>query len=364
MYYGSTGADTRITKRMKKGIFNLIPNGDSCTILLFGYIGEGGDIRSADIVRELLEAEKLYTTIEIRINSPGGEVHTGIAILQRLAVVESRYPDLRRRDRGLDGAVVALCGRHIEASKYAKFMFHGASGGCWGNRREIEQYLEELDETDNTLCRMLSEKCGKTPEETGRPISMATTIGSRQEEALALGFIDGIYDADPVAVPENCSPEEVFAAFHNKYQNSLNPEEMFEKLKKMASFSDCVDEAAVLKRIDEMRAAAERVPELEKEKTDLQTEIDAYKEKEKAAHAKAIEDFLNEAIKVDEKFGEDARDGYRVMLEANFEKGKAVIDAMPKKRKALEDIDAGGGAPQMSPFEARLKEIKENNQKK
>ena len=52
------------------------------------------------------------------------------------------------------------------------------------------------------------------------------------------------------------------------------------------------------------------------------------------------------------------------MLEANFDAGKAVIDAMPKKRKAIEDIDAGGGGSKMSPFEARLKEIRENNQKK
>lgn len=349
---------------MKKGFFNLIPNGgDSCTILLFGYIGEGGDVRSADIVRELLEAEKQYRTIEIRINTPGGEVHTGVAIFNAL---RSSKADIRIYVDGIAasmGAVVALCGRHIEASKYARFMFHGASGGCWGNRREIEQYLEELDETDNTLCRMLSEKCGKTPEEIRAAYFDGHDHWFTAEEALALGFIDAIYDAEPVSVPENCSPEEAFAAFHNNYQHSINHEKMFEKLKKMASFSDCADEVAVLKRIDEMRAAAERVPGLEKEKADLQTEVDSYKEKEKAAHARAIEDFLDEAITVDEKFGEDAREGYRVMLEANFDTGKAVIDAMPKKRRAIEDINASGGAPKKSAFEARLEEIR-NNQKK
>lgn len=349
---------------MKKGFFNLIPNGgDSCTILLFGYIGEGGDVRSADIVRELLEAEKQYRTIEIRINTPGGEVHTGVAIFNAL---RSSKADIRIYVDGIAasmGAVVALCGRHIEASKYARFMFHGASGGCWGNRREIEQYLEELDETDNTLCRMLSEKCGKTPEEIRAAYFDGHDHWFTAEEALGLGFIDGIYDAEPVSVPENCSPEEAFAAFHNNYQHSINHEKMFEKLKKMASFSDCADEVAVLKRIDEMRAAAERVPGLEKEKSDLQTEVDSYKEKEKAAHARAIEDYLDEAITVDEKFGEDAREGYRVMLEANFDTGKAVIDAMPKKRRAIEDINADGGAPKKSAFEARLEEIR-NNQKK
>lgn len=139
---------------------------------------------------------------------------------------------------------------------------------------------------------------------------------------------------------------------------------MFEKLKKMASFSDCADEVAVLKRIDEMKAAADKVPGLEKEKTDLEALVDGYKQKEKAAAEKEIEDYLDQAIKVDEKFGEDAREGYRAMLNADPVKGKAVIDAMPKKRKAIEDVDTSGGAPKKGAFEARMEEINKNNQKK
>lgn len=350
---------------MKKGFFNLIPNGDSCTILLFGYIGESGDIRSADIVRELLEAEKLYRTIDIRINSPGGEVHTGIAIFNAL---RSSKAEIRIFVDGIAasmGAVVALCGRRVEASKYARFMFHGASGGCWGNRKEIEQYLEELDETDNTLCRMLSEKCGKTPEEIREAYFDGHDHWFTAEEALALGFIDAIYDAEPVAVPEDYSPEEMFAAFHDRYTNSINHEKMFEQLKKMASFADCVDVAAVLKRIDEIQAAANKVPGLEKEKADLEVVVNNYKQQEKDATATRNKAVLDQAIAVDGKFGEDARAGYLTMLEANFEQGKAVIDALPKKRLAVEDIDGGGegGAPKMGAFEARMEEIRNNHKK-
>lgn len=352
------------TQRMKKGFFNLIPNGDSCTILLFGLIGEYEEIRSSDIVRQLLEAEKLYKRIEIRINCPGGEVFTGIAIFNALRNLKTEVLIYVDGVAASMGAVLALCGHHVEASKYSKFMFHGASGGCWGNRKEIEKYLSQLEEIDNTLCRMLSDKCGKTEEEIREAYFDGQDHWFTAEEALALGFIDGIYDADPVTVPEDSSPEEIFAVFHNKYQYSLNQEEMFEKLKKMASFSDCADEVAVLKRIDEMKATADRVPGLEKEKTDLEALVDGYKQKETDAAAKAIEDYLDQAIKVDEKFGEDAREGYRAMLNADPVKGKAVIDAMPKKRKAIEDVDTGGGAPKKGAFEARMEEINKNNQKK
>ena len=353
----------------KTKFFNLIPDGDSCTLLLFGYIGEYEQIRSSDVVRELMEAEKQYKTINVRLNSHGGEVFTGMAIYNALRNTQVEIKIYVDGIAASMAAVLALCGRHVEASKYAKFMFHGASGGCWGNRKEIEKYLSQLEEIDNTLCKMLAEKCGKTEDELREAYFDGQDHWFTAEEALALGFIDGIYDADPVTVPENCSPEEAFAVFHNKYENSLNQEEMFEKLKKMASFANCADEAAVMTRIAEVTAAADKVPTLEKEKEalekerdDLQEKVDAHEKEKEEAHAQAIEDILDEAIEA-EKFGADAREGYHAMLTANFEKGKAVIDAMPKKRLAVEDIDKGDKTPKKGPMEARLEEIQNNSKK-
>jgi hypothetical protein len=265
------------------------------------------------------------------------------------------------------GAVLALSGPHVEASKYSKFMFHGASGGCWGNRKEIEQYLSQLEEIDNTLCKMLATKCGKTEDEMREAYFDGKDHWFTAEEAFALGFIDGIYDAEPVAIPENSSPEEMFALFHNKYENSLKKQgKMYDKLKKMASFSGCADEAAVLNRIDEIATAAAKVPVLEKERDDLQTAVDGYKQKETDARAKAIEDVLDVAIKVDGKFGEDSREGYRAMLDANFDEGKKVIDAMSKKRRAVEELKEGaqGAAGEKDPFAARMEEIRKDNSKK
>lgn len=353
----------------KTKFFNLIPDGDTCTILLFGYIGEYDQIRSADVTRELLEASKKYQTIIIRLNSPGGEVYTGIAIFNALRNTEVEVKIYVDGIAASMGSVLALCGRHVEMSKYAKLMLHGVSGGCYGNRKDLEKYLEMMDNLEATLCQMLSEKCGKSPEELRATYFDGQDHWLTAEEALALGFIDGIYDADPVTVPENCSPEEAFAVFNNKYENSLNQEEMFEKLKKMASFANCADEAAVMTRIAEVTAAADKVPTLEKEKEalekerdDLQEKVDAHEKEKKEAHAQAIEDILDEAIEA-EKFGADAREGYHAMLTANFEKGKAVIDGMPKKRLAVEDIDKGDKTPKKGPMEARLEEIQNNSKK-
>ena len=60
--------------------FNMIPGEKSCTIFLYGDIGNCYDVRSGDIVKELMEAEASYKRIDVRINSNGGDVYSGIAI--------------------------------------------------------------------------------------------------------------------------------------------------------------------------------------------------------------------------------------------------------------------------------------------
>lgn len=62
----------------------MIPGEDACCILLYGDIGEYSDVTAAAIVRELMEVEASGKRIDVRINSNGGDVYTGIAIFNAL----------------------------------------------------------------------------------------------------------------------------------------------------------------------------------------------------------------------------------------------------------------------------------------
>ncbi len=84
--------------------FNMIPGTDACCILLYGDIGEYDDnVRSGDIARELLEAEALTGKVDVRINSNGGEVYSGIAHFQCLEEQQGRHYHLRGRHRRQHG---------------------------------------------------------------------------------------------------------------------------------------------------------------------------------------------------------------------------------------------------------------------
>ncbi len=350
---------------MKKGFFNIIPSGDTCTILLFGYIGEYDEIKSSDIVSQLLEAVKTYRRIEVKINSPGGDVFTGIAIYNAIRnVLRDGKAEIVIFVDGVAasmGAVLALSGPRVEASKYAKFMIHGASGGCWGNRKEIEQYLDQMEEIDNTLCQMLAGKCGKTEDEIREAYFDGKDHWFSAQEMLDLGFIDGIYDAEPVAVPENSSPEQMFALFHNRYENSLKQNKMHNKLKNRQRFAACASDDDVLREIEKLETEASKVPGLEETNKTLKQENDAHKAEVQAARDAADEKLLNDSLQAG-KIGALDVPIYRAALQgAERESTLTTLKDLPAKRRVTDAIDdKGGKSDGLGAWDARMEEIRKN----
>ena len=205
--------------RMNKKFFNIIPSDSgSATVFLYGDIGfpYGDGVSDKKLVQELKEAEAAYRTIEVRINSMGGSVYAGIAIFNAIRGSKS---DIRIFVDGIAASmasVIALCGKPVEMSRYSRLMLHSVSGGCWGNKDDLKQTVEEMESLETTLCEMYSKKTGKTAEEIRAAYFDGKDHFLNAKEALSLGFIDGIYDADPV--PEDSTPEQIYQLFNNRLQ--------------------------------------------------------------------------------------------------------------------------------------------------
>ena len=133
----------------------MIPGTDACCILLYGDIGEYDDnVRSGDIARELLEAEALTGKVDVRINSNGGEVYSGIAIFNAL---KNSKADITIYVDGIAASmasVIALCGKPVQMSRYARLMLHSVQGGCYGNKDEMKDCIREIEALEDTLCEM------------------------------------------------------------------------------------------------------------------------------------------------------------------------------------------------------------------
>ena len=340
--------------------FNMKFDGRSCTIYLYGDIGDCYDVRSGDIARELAEAEANCERIDVRINSNGGDVFSGIAIFNLL---RNSRADIHIYIDGVAASmasVIALCGKPVEMSKYARLMLHSVSGGCYGNKKEMQRCISELESLEDTLSQMYSARLGLPKEEVKAMYFDNEDHWMTADEALSLGFIDAIYDADPV--PMDSTPEQIYTIFNNRLEKPQNFNQMnLDELKKRPCFKDCTTDDDAYKVIGNLETEAGKVTGLEKENAQLKEEVKAYKEKAEADAANERKAILD-AAEEDGRIDAGTRPIYENMLKEHPEDGKKALKALAPKRKVLNDLKVTPGNE--SPWEMRQREIRENRNKR
>ena len=340
---------------MKK-FFNIIPGEDACCILLYGDIGDyDGNVRSGDIARELLEAEALSGRIDVRINSNGGEVYAGIAIFNAL---KNSKADITIYVDGIAASmasVIALCGKPVQMSRYARLMLHSVQGGCYGNKEEMRGCIREIESLEDTLCEMYAARMGKDKEEIRSLYFDGKDHWLRADEALALGLIDGIYDADPL--PEDSTPEQVFQIFNNRLHKPQNKSNMnLDELKKRPRFKNCVTDDDFLREVGLLETEAGKVPGLDAEVTRLKGELKEFRDKADADDAAARKKLLDDAEQ-DGRIDAATRPIYENLLSKDRENGEKALEKLSPKRKVMTDLRVN--PTNESPWNKRMTEIKD-----
>lgn len=334
-----------------KRFFNMIPGKDAACILLYGEIGEYDPVNSGDIARELIEAEAQSKQIDVRINSVGGDIFTGIAIFNAF---RQSAADITIYIDGIAasmGSVIAACGKPVKMSRYARLMVHSPSGGSYGNAREIEDMIGMLRSLEDTLCDIYASRCKKSKEEIRAEWFDGKDHWFTAQQALELGLVDEIYDAD--AVPEDSTPDQIYKIFNNRlknqpqYSNKMNLEEF----KKRPSFKDCATEEDVLRGIARLEDEAAKVP-------GLQEKVTAFEDKERQAVEAEDLALLDAAVK-EERITEAQRPKYAAILKADRINGKAVLQDLKPKR-LVTDVLGEPGKGGEGPWDKRMKEIRDS----
>lgn len=334
-----------------KRFFNMIPGKDAACILLYGEIGEYDPVNSGDIARELIEAEAQSSHIDVRINSIGGDIFTGIAIFNAF---RQSAADITIYIDGIAasmGSVIAACGKPVKMSRYARLMVHSPSGGSYGNAREMEEMIGMLKSLEDTLCDIYAARCKKTKDEIRAEWFDGKDHWFTAQQALELGLVDEIYDAEPV--PEDSTPEQVYKIFNNRLKNQpqYNDKMNLEEFRKRPLFKDCVTEEDVLRNVAHLEEEAAKVPE-------LQGKVTAFEEKERQAIEAEDKALLDAAVK-DERITEAQRPKYAAILKADRVNGMAVLKDLKPKRLVTDVLDepgkTGAGA-----WEKRMQEIRDS----
>lgn len=331
-------------------IFNIIPGPqeDTCCILLYGEIGSYGDVTAQGIVTRLLEAEQTYRQIDVRINSVGGEVETGIAIFNALRQSKADITIYIDCIAASTASFIAACGRTVKMSRYARMMLHRPSGGAWGDASHLKNYIAQLEQIEEVLCRIYAERTGRTAEDIRTTYMDGEDHWLTADEALALGFVDEIYgDAREVSFTDSLSPREWCDRYTASYLESIQvshktEKQMINKLKGMPTFSDCADEAAIVGRIAEIEAKAAKYDAAVAERDALKTKVSEFERKEREA-AEAAYDAAVDRARAEERIGADEVANFKTLMRKDPDTTRALLDARKPKRRVTDMLGGQAG---------------------
>ena len=139
-----------------------------------------------------LESEDPEKDIQIYINSPGGQVYSGLAIYDTMQYIK---PDIQTTCVGIAmsmGAVILAGGAKGKrvALPNAKILIHQVSGGFQGQATDIEIQARETINLKRRLEEILAEHTGKPTEQVAKDMERDYFLTS--QEAMEYGIIDNV----------------------------------------------------------------------------------------------------------------------------------------------------------------------------
>lgn len=328
-------------------------------INIYDAIGGWWGTNASDFVAELdaLDVDEL----EVHVNSPGGAVWDGIAIMNSLRKHRARVTVIVDGLAASAASIVAMAGDEVVMAEGSQMMVHQASGGAWGNADFMRDTAGILDKIDLNLAGIYARRAGGSRESWLDVMRAETWYNA--DEAVAAGLADRAdvagepVDAEaafdlsrflyagrshaptprnahalrPVAVaPSPHPPVSSEPGKHNGKESPVDHTEFLADLRARLGITDAAaDEAAILAALDETLA----------EQAEPQTAA-------LPAGVVAIESGVLENLRADAAAGRQAlanqQSAHRDLLIANALKaGKITAAQRQQWRDALDKDEAG-----------------------
>lgn len=163
-------------------------DGSSAEIFIYDAIGGWWGTNASDFVQELKDLD--VSTINLRVNSPGGDVYDGVAIMNAL-----------RRHKAnviatVDGIAASAASFIIQAAdevimgRGTELMIHEASAVAWGNAADMVEMAGHLDRISGTIAGLYAERAGGTVDEWRDAMKAETWYTA--DEAVKAGLADRV----------------------------------------------------------------------------------------------------------------------------------------------------------------------------
>jgi ATP-dependent protease ClpP protease subunit len=163
-------------------------DGSAATVSIYDEIGWFG-VTAAEFCAALAELD--VDTLDVRLNTPGGDVFDGVAIYNALL---NHRAEVTATVDGLAasiGSVIAQAGDNRIMAKASQMMIHDASALCIGNARDMTAAASMLDKVSGMIAMVYADRSGGTVA-SWRAAMLAETWYTA-EEAKTAGLVDAVY---------------------------------------------------------------------------------------------------------------------------------------------------------------------------
>lgn len=172
--------------------------GDEVTIYLYDVIDPYFGVSATEFAALLSAATG--KTVQLRINSPGGDVFEARAI----AVAIAQHGNVHAHIDGVAASAatyIATASKTVQIADGAFFMIHNAWTFAYGNKADLLATADLLDKVDTSIVSDFVKKTGRTADEIAAWMTAETWFTA--QEAVENGFVDGVYDLKEADAPND-----------------------------------------------------------------------------------------------------------------------------------------------------------------
>lgn len=166
-------------------------NTSTASIYIYDEIGYWG-VTANDFVRDLNALDSSVKSIDVHLNSPGGEVYDGIAIYTALKNHPANVTTIVDGLAASAASFIAQAGKKRIACKNSTMMIHEASGLCIGNSVDMRDLADKLDKMSDNIASIYAERAGGST--TFWREAMRAESWYSAEEAKSAGLVDELDD--------------------------------------------------------------------------------------------------------------------------------------------------------------------------
>jgi len=168
-------------------ITNSVAADTAAQVHIYDEIGYWG-VTASDFIAELKNVTA--PAIDLHVNSPGGEIFDGIAIMNALRAHPATVTTYVDSLAASIASVIAMAGDRVVMAPHSQMMIHDGSGMCIGNAADMREMAELLDRQSDNIAAVYAEKAGGTVKQWRARMTAETWFTAA--EAVAAGLADEV----------------------------------------------------------------------------------------------------------------------------------------------------------------------------